>query len=136
MTVQHLLDTVCNWAEQQADVRAVALVGSHARGNARADSDIDLVILSTNPTRYVTDHRWIETFGGVLQSEVEDWGNVQSVRVFYRSGFEVEFGFAAVDWASLPLEKGTREVLQRGAMILLDRDGSLARALEGLLRSW
>ena len=30
--------------EGAAEIRAVALVGSHARGTARMDSDIDLVL--------------------------------------------------------------------------------------------
>ena len=33
------------WAEQQPLVRAVAVFGSHAKGRAREDSDLDIAIL-------------------------------------------------------------------------------------------
>jgi hypothetical protein len=35
---------------------------------------------------------------------------------------EVEFGFAAPDWAAMPLDDGTRRVVAGGLRLLLDRD--------------
>jgi Nucleotidyltransferase domain len=39
-----------------ADVRAVCLVGSVARGDARPDSDLDLVVVSDRPVRELAAH--------------------------------------------------------------------------------
>lgn len=113
------------WAEKQGDISGVLLVGSHARGTARADSDMDLVILTTQPARYLDSISFAETFGAVARWEKEDWGKVTSMRVKYRGGMEVEFGFALPDWIAFPLEPGTRRVLSDGARIIFDREGSL-----------
>jgi Nucleotidyltransferase domain len=45
--VERLLERAVAWARRQPDIRGLALVGSWARGNARADSDVDLVVLTT-----------------------------------------------------------------------------------------
>ena len=37
------------------DICGLALVGSWARGTARADSDVDLVVLTSHPDRYLAD---------------------------------------------------------------------------------
>ena len=41
-----ILEVIIGWAKVYQDIRRVALVGSHARGTARLDSDIDLVVLA------------------------------------------------------------------------------------------
>jgi hypothetical protein len=61
--------------------------------------------------------------------EREDWGKVQSVRVFYPGGPEVEFGIASLDWGSDPSDKVTAQVI-RGAKILYTRDARLRSRLE------
>ena len=43
------IETVRRWAASVPAVRAVALVGSHASGRARPDSDVDLVVLCDDP---------------------------------------------------------------------------------------
>lgn len=124
------MKAVTAWAEEQADIVSVALVGSRARGNARADSDVDFVIQCTSPARYLEDHTWISAFGVVQSVSIEDWGIVQSQRVFYANGVEVEYGITSSEWVSLPLDEGTIKVLRDGVIVLLDRDGSLIRAVE------
>jgi predicted nucleotidyltransferase len=112
-------------------VRALLVVGSVARGDARPDSDVDVVLLATEPERYLGRIDWVRTFGATRHTEIEDYGRLVSIRAVYRSGLEVEFGIAAPDWAEAPFDPGTEEVARGGIVVLLDRDGhatALARA--------
>src|SRR5262249_27482626 len=83
LTAEELVKAVTTWAEKQGDIVSVALVGSHARGNASSDSDVDFVIQCTRPARYLEEQTWISEFGLAQSVSIEDWGLVQSVRVFY-----------------------------------------------------
>lgn len=94
-TIEHIrdfLDAFVVWASDQSAVQAVALVGSYARGEARDDSDIDLVILTDQPQKYLEDSRWTERFGTVENHQTEDYGKLTSVRVWYQNRLEVEYG--------------------------------------------
>ena len=104
----------------------MALVGSHASNRTRPDSDVDLVLLTTEPERYSEDTSWVSAFGTSQRIAVEHWGNVTSVRVHYDPGPEVEFGITTPDWAASPVDAGTRRVIQDGIVVLLDRDGMLS----------
>jgi hypothetical protein len=104
-----------------------ALVGSHARGEARPDSDVDLMIITTEPQRYVEDDSWVGVFGCVETVTVERWGAVTSLRVHYEGGPEVELGITTPEWASTdPVDPGTERVVRDGIRPLLDRAGMLA----------
>jgi predicted nucleotidyltransferase len=131
-SVSILLDRVIAWARSQLTVTGVALVGSQARGEARPDSDIDLVLLCTEPQGFLHDTSWIQHFGEVEACLTEDWGLVTSLRVYYQHGLEVEFGLTSLVWAELPVDAGTKSVVANGMRILLDRDGALARLLESV----
>ncbi|MDQ6821929.1 MAG: nucleotidyltransferase domain-containing protein [Actinomycetota bacterium] len=50
--VEALLARLARWSRERPDVRAVALVGSWAYGAPRADSDVDVVLLSHEPALY------------------------------------------------------------------------------------
>jgi predicted nucleotidyltransferase len=52
MQAERILQIIVDWAKKQPTIQAVAVVGSHARGTARAESDIDLVLLATNPRAF------------------------------------------------------------------------------------
>ena len=43
------------WTEAEPSWRALALVGSWARGVAREDSDLDLVVLTDQPASWTAD---------------------------------------------------------------------------------
>ena len=123
MTADELVKAVTVWAKDQVDIVSLALVGSRARGDARSDSDVDFVIQCTSPARYLEDQTWISEFGVPSRVSIEDWGLVQSVRVFYADGPEVEYGITSPEWVTLPLDQGTITVLRNGVLVLLDRDG-------------
>jgi predicted nucleotidyltransferase len=118
--VQLFLDQVVGWAQIQPDILAVALVGSVARGTNRIDSDIDLVLIAVDPNSFLIETRWTGQFGEVQRRRVEDYGKLISLRVWYRHGIEVEFGFTTRDWVDLPLDAGTRRVLEDGVKVLYD----------------
>jgi predicted nucleotidyltransferase len=118
-TVRELLQRVTDWAGGRSDVRALVLVGSQARGTARPDSDVDLVVLSTTPSELVANRNWTGVFGVVRREAIEDWGGLRSVRVWYQDAPEVEFGITGVEWAAAG--ETTLEVLTNGYQVLLDR---------------
>jgi predicted nucleotidyltransferase len=130
MAIDPFLVDFTEWAETQEEIAGVLLVGSHARGQAREDSDVDLVILAQRPERYLEDVSFVVQFGSVVRFEKEDYGRLTSLRVWYQGGLEVEFGLTDPGWAAIPLDPGSREVVSDGARILFDREGKLAQLLE------
>jgi uncharacterized protein len=118
------------WIRTQPDVQAAALVGSYARNAATERSDVDLLILSTEVEKYFEPRRWTSIFGAVDKYDVENWGRVKSLRIFYKGAAEVEYGFSTPDWADLPVDEGTRRVVTDGMKILFDPQGILKRLQE------
>jgi predicted nucleotidyltransferase len=109
------------WAAAQADIQAVALVGSYARHTANEESDLDLVILCEKPEQYLTYQIWLHNFGVVLGLQVEEYGKVTSLRVWFEDGMEIEFGFTTSDWAGIPVDEGTSRVAASGMRVLCER---------------
>lgn len=125
---RELIDEVSAWAAHQDDVRAAVLVGSHARGTAAPDSDVDIILLTDDVESRCAALGWTAAFGVVATAVVEDWGAVRSVRVHYEEGMEVEFSWAEGTWAAVPMDPGTRAVLADGHRVLHDPERILARA--------
>ena len=125
--IRDFLNAFVDWASAQGDVQAIALVGSYARDEARDDSDIDLVLLTDEPQKYLEDLKWIEIFGAVEKYQTEDYGKLISIRVWYRNGAEVEYGITTPDWAAVPLDAGTREVIRGGMTVLFERENLLSQ---------
>jgi hypothetical protein len=93
------------WATHQPTIAGVALVGSYARGEARPDSDIDVILLCTEPRGFLTETSWIHCFGEVRTCHTEAWGSeyenspvqliiaeghIASERVVQKCGFTYE----------------------------------------------
>ena len=81
MDISYFLEHVEQWAKLDDAIKAVILVGSHARGEAGPESDVDLVIITTNPQSYIQSS-FINEFGRVIKFEKEDWGRVTSIRAW------------------------------------------------------
>jgi uncharacterized protein len=121
-----IIQNVVEWARAQAGLVALGLVGSHARGAAREDSDLDFLLLVEAPGSYLADMRWVSAFGFPARTRVETWGKVTSLRVWYAEGPEVEFGLAPLDWGSKPADPGDAEVVGEGIVVLFERDEILS----------
>jgi predicted nucleotidyltransferase len=120
-SVQRFLSAIPAWAQEQPDLHAVYLVGSYARGTARPDSDVDLVLLVDDPGRYLAYTGWTGRFGDVIWLQVEEYGKVTSLRAGYADGREVEYGLAAPDWGDDPADEGTQRVIADGLKVLFRR---------------
>jgi predicted nucleotidyltransferase len=125
--IREFLDPFVAWASGHLDVQGIALVGSYARGEAREDSDIDLVILTDRPQRYLDEVQWPKRFGVIEKRQSEDYGKLISLRIWYQNGREVEYGITTPDWAGMPLDAGTREVIAGGMIVLFERGMLLSR---------
>jgi hypothetical protein len=130
-----LLHQVITWAQSQPTITGVALVGSHARGTARPDSDVDLVLLCTSPQTLVDEPTWTQLFGAVRTCQTENWGVLTSLRVYYRHGLEVEFGLTTPQWAAIPVDAGTQRVVADGMRLLWDPQGVLEQLWQAVSQS-
>ncbi len=132
-SVDGFLETLNVWAAREPGILAAALVGSHARGTARSESDIDVIIVVDDPASYLQTPQWLEHFGDIRSVSIEDWGLVQSRRVQYADGMEVEFGITVRQWAGTdPIDEGTRQVVSNGMRVLYDPEGLLESLTQSL----
>ena len=127
--ISQFLEYISQWASIQSDIQALALVGSHASGTPTETSDINLVIITDDPDQYLYNLLWIKRFGTVHKQQVEKYGLVTSIRVWYDNGLEVEYGITDEGWAVVPLNKGTQKVIADGMRILFERGAILSRHL-------
>ncbi|WP_327231862.1 nucleotidyltransferase domain-containing protein [Streptomyces murinus] len=137
--VREFLDRLTRWAATREDIVGLLLVGSYARGAARPDSDVDVVLLTADPAPYLTDTAEPDTaesdiadsggtwtgwagelgLGRLVRTRV--WGPLTERRYTLVPGLEVEFGIGGPRWARTdPVDPGTRRVVAEGARTLYD----------------
>ena len=124
------IDNFIDWVTTQSHIEAVALVGSYANGTASEESDIDLILLVPDPDTLIDDIEWVYQFGVVSDNQIEHYGKVTSIRVWYSNGPEVEFGITYPTWASSPLDNGTQQVIDNGMKVLFERKPILSKHVE------
>ncbi|HEX9415962.1 MAG TPA: aminoglycoside 6-adenylyltransferase [Gaiellaceae bacterium] len=132
-------DLVSAWARDEENIRALAVVGSQARTETPADdwSDLDLVVFARNPGELIDREDWVARFGSVRITFLEDTavGGQRERRVLYETGEDVDFAVVPaelLDRLDRPSATALADVTARGIRVLLDKDGSLGRALAGL----
>ncbi|MEU8180825.1 nucleotidyltransferase domain-containing protein [Micromonospora sp. NPDC049044] len=127
--VEEIISRVTRWAARHRDVAGLLLAGSYARNSARPDSDVDLVLLTTDQARYA-DNLWVHELAIGDLMRVQSWGAVIERRFRTASGLEVEINIGAPDWAGTePLDPGTRRVVTDGARALHDPTGALGNLI-------
>ncbi|HEU4759772.1 MAG TPA: aminoglycoside 6-adenylyltransferase [Dehalococcoidia bacterium] len=65
--MRRLEETFGAWARARPDIRAALVVGSRARDDHPADdwADLDIIIVATDPRRYLSASDWLEDLGPV-----------------------------------------------------------------------
>ena len=128
-----IVNAVADWAICREDIRAMALIGSWARGNPHHGSDIDLLLMSDRADEYRAPQEWLaeidfERAGyGVASSQDASYGVVWSCHVAMVPSGMVELTFARRSWAQLDtVDAGTRRVVKDAFRIIFDKDGALA----------
>lgn len=109
------------YAIKSSHIESVILVGSYARGTNKEDSDIDVVIITSDKAGMVQDTSFTEAFGVATKLQTEYYGACTSIRAWYKDGKEVEFGIVEPSWIAVPLDSGTYGVLSDGYKVLLDK---------------
>lgn len=131
MNAEAVIERVASWARGRPDVVGVLLVGSYARGAARPDSDVDLVVLVEDPVAY--GGQWYAELGLGELVRNQAWGVITEWRLLTPSGLEVELGLGAPSWAATePIDAGTRRVVTDGACVVHDPREVLARLLAAI----
>lgn len=126
-----LANSFAIWALGQMSFRAVAVVGSWARGTARPDSDLDLVALVDDLRPWASSDAWLRAlacdFGfSVTAAHLERYGVARSWRIHLAPDVELELTLAPLGWAlANPMDEGTRRVVNDGMTVLVDKDGLL-----------
>ena len=118
------------WAEKEASIIALLIVGSRAREISPAAqwSDLDLVVLAKNPTPYIEDTSRVEDIGvtRIIFLERTAVGEEIEIRVLFEGGFDVDFAIIPIEKIETNLQIFSG-IAVRGIKILVDKVGFLSR---------
>jgi len=128
--MQDMIDRFVTWAQLRPDVRAGVVLGSWARNDMPADnlSDLDLVVIVSDPSVFLSEASWLLTFGEPCLTFVEPTatGNFCERRVSFRDGRDIDFSLVPVAaiqqmiGQQIPVE--IADVFRRGFRIPVDKD--------------
>jgi aminoglycoside 6-adenylyltransferase len=117
------------WAAAHPNLVAGVVVGSRGRSDHPADqwSDLDLVIFADEPGKFIQDGTWLEGFGPLWASWLDDTGaGYPEWFALYAGGLKVDIVFVPVQAGDETLADMLRsfahqDVLQRGVRVLFDK---------------
>ena len=119
--MERFLQLLLSWVWREPKIQSVLIVGSHVRGTQHPSSDLDLILLTPDRSYFLSHRAFLYAFGQVQSIQQEAYGACTSLRVWYSSGLEVEFGFVTPAWMAYPLDQGTEQVLRGGYLVLWDK---------------
>ena len=143
---EQLVARFVKWAETCSDIRAAVIIGSRARVDHPADewADLDIIIITTDPERYVSTSDWIENVNNPLLTFVEPTSEGDNLerRVLFEDMLDVDFAIIPETKARQLLQGGVpaeiavqiSNVFGRGMRVILDKDGTAAQ-LQTLISS-
>ena len=115
---QTLIELLRNFVEPCDELRGLGVVGSWARGNPRPGSDLDLIVLARDPTRWRRRQSWLRTLQfsqcglAYCGHRTATYGAVWSAHIDHTPVARLELTLAAESWAGIdPIDSGTRRVV-------------------------
>lgn len=78
--VQEIIDRITRWAANRQDIVGLLLVGSYAPNAARPDSDIDIVLLTTDQSQYL-NNTWAYELALGEFVRTQAWGPITERRM-------------------------------------------------------
>ena len=135
LAYEQLIERFVAWAQARPDIRAAIVLGSRASADRHADewSDLDIVILATDPRPYLASAGWLENIGEswITFVEATPAGGGMERRVLFEGGLDVDFSIIPCAKVEQMIQHGfppeVTEVFRRGSRVLFDRDGLTAR---------
>ncbi|MEU6817901.1 nucleotidyltransferase domain-containing protein [Streptomyces sp. NPDC046860] len=128
--INQVVGRITRWATGRGDIVGLLLVGSCVGNTAQPDSDVDVVLLTTDESLYLREDGWAGELGLGELIRTQSWGPITERRFATASGLEVELGIGSPTWAKTdPVDPGTHRVVTDGARVLYDPAGVLAELL-------
>lgn len=118
---EEFISKLKEYAENTSHIESVLIVGSYARGTNKENSDLNIVIVTSNKSDMITNQDFTQEFGEVYKQQTEYYGACTSIRTWYGDGKEVEFGIVEPSWVTIPLDTGTYQVLSDGYKLIVDK---------------
>jgi aminoglycoside 6-adenylyltransferase len=99
--MRNMIHRFITWGQRRPDVRAGVILGSWARNEMPADnmSDLDLLVIVSDPSVFLSETSWLLTFGEPCLTFVEPTatGNFKERRVAFKDGRDIDFSLVPVD---------------------------------------
>ncbi len=135
LAYEQLIERFVAWAQARADLRAAIVLGSRARADRPADdwSDLDIVLVVTDPKPYLISADWLRDIDNFWITFVEPTatGGEMERRVLFKDGLDVDFSIVPYARIEQMIQDGfpteVVEGFRRGMRVLLDRDGLAGR---------
>jgi len=140
---EQLVHRFVKWAKTRSDIRAAIILGSRARTEYPADewADLDVIVVTSNPDRYVSSADWLLSIGKPLLTFIEptSGGDEMERRVLFEGMLDVDFAIFPLAKAQALIQGGMASVqaanaFGRGFRVILDKD-DIASKLQALVSS-
>lgn len=127
-----LMERIVSVSQQCDKVVAVAVIGSQARKETPADeySDLDLLMVVSDPEYFLASDEWFGQLGTVHVSFTEDtMAGMKEKRVLFDSAQDVDFVIASQKDADAIFQSDQAlQVMNKGCKVLIDKLGLFSPA--------
>ena len=134
---EQIIEKYVRWATSDPGTRAAIIIGSRARLDHPADewSDLDIVVHTSDPQRYLANTDWLENVGNPWLTFVEQTpGGGPERRVMFEGGLDVDFAIIPAEWGQQVMSTGVpadlADIIRRGVRVIVDKDGLAAQLLQ------
>lgn len=118
---EDFFNKIKEYARNTSHIESIIIVGSYARGTNKENSDLDIIVITSNKSGMIVNQDFTQEFGEVYKQQTEYYGACTSIRVWYKDGKEVEFGIVEPSWSSMPLDTEPYQVLSDGYKVIIDK---------------